>query len=100
MKKSCRAKVLLRIPPIARAGGTAASAKDALVHAIELGAILLCLEVLLARYRRWGLPLEPRLNALVLIVEIGHVHNKILDNKHVRKGSYGGFLRRVGVNLG
>lgn len=33
-----------------------------------------------------GLGFEPRLDALVLLVEVGHVRHKILLDKHVRQG--------------
>jgi hypothetical protein len=32
-------EVLLRVPPVGRAGGGAAGAEDALVHAVELGPV-------------------------------------------------------------
>jgi hypothetical protein len=42
------AEVLLGVPPVGRAGGGAAGAEDALVHAVELGAVGLGLRDLLA----------------------------------------------------
>lgn len=43
-----RAQVLLAVPPVRRARGAAASAQDALVQTVELAAVGLRLEVLLA----------------------------------------------------
>jgi hypothetical protein len=42
------AEVLLGVPPVGWAGGGAAGAEDALVHAVELGAVGLGLRDLLA----------------------------------------------------
>jgi hypothetical protein len=78
-----RAEVLLRVPPVGRAGGGAAGAEDALVHAVELGPVGLGLRDLLALLRGLVLALEPWLDALVLAVEVGHVHHQVLDDEHV-----------------
>uniref|UniRef100_J3MPY0 Uncharacterized protein n=1 Tax=Oryza brachyantha TaxID=4533 RepID=J3MPY0_ORYBR len=77
------AEVLLGVPPVGRAGGGAAGAEDALVHAVELGAVGLGLGDLLPGLRRRVLALEPRLDALVLAVEVGHVDDEVLDDEHV-----------------
>jgi hypothetical protein len=57
------AEVLLRVPPVGRAGGGAAGTEDALVHAIELGPVGLGLRDLLALLRGLILALEPWLDA-------------------------------------
>src|SRR4030088_1861249 len=38
-----RAEITIRIPPVARTRGRAAGAQDALVHAVELGAVFVAL---------------------------------------------------------
>jgi hypothetical protein len=94
-----RAEVLLRVPPVGRAGGGAAGAEDALVHAVELGPIGLGLRDLLALLQGLVLALEPWLDALVLAVEVGHVHHQVLDDEHVgqrRDRGRGGGARDLG----
>lgn len=85
MEQSSGSQIGLRIPPVAWAGCAAAGAEDALVHPIELGPILLALQNLFPRHRRRALPFQPRLYALILVIEIGHVHHQILDHVHVRQ---------------
>ena len=96
-----RAEVLVGVPPVRGAGGRAARAEDALVHAVELGPVLPALEV-------FGLPvglalgvLEPRLDGPVLLVEVAHVRDEVLDDIHVRQGvDFGCLARRVAGSLG
>lgn len=83
MEERGGAEVLLGVPPVGGAGGGAAGAEDALVHAVELGAVGLGLRDLLPGLRRRVLALEPRLHALVLVVEVGHVDDEVLDDEHV-----------------
>lgn len=97
MEQGGWAQIRLGVPPVARARCAAASTENTLVHPIQLGPIFLGLQNLLPRLLRRVLPLEPRLNALVLIVEIGHIHHQILDHKHVRQRSDGS--RRTGLDL-
>jgi hypothetical protein len=85
-----RAEVLLWVPPVGGARGGAAGAEDALVHAVELGAVGLGLRDLLPRLRRRVLALEPGLDALVLVVEVGHVDDEVLDDEHVGQRRDGG----------
>mmetsp|Transcript_27661 Transcript_27661/g.56785 ORF Transcript_27661/g.56785 Transcript_27661/m.56785 type:complete len:215 (-) Transcript_27661:230-874(-) len=80
------AEVRVRVPPVGRAAGGAARAQDALVHAVQLLAVHLGLEVLPLPLRFGGLGLEPRLNRGVLLREVGHVGHQVLDHVHVRQG--------------
>lgn len=101
MKQGSRSQVRLRVPPVTGARGAAASAQYALIHPVQLRPILLALQNLLPWRRRRALPLQPRLNALVLIVEVGHVHDQVLDHEHVRqrrdrRGGLRGDLRQAG----
>ena len=45
LEEDSRAEVLLRVPPVRRAGGRAARAENALVQAVELLAVRLALAV-------------------------------------------------------
>lgn len=95
VKQGSRAQIRLRIPPIARAGSATASTENTLIHPIKLLPIRLGLRILLSLHRRRVLPLQPRLNALVLVVEIGHVHHQILHHEHVwQRRDRGGTPRR------
>lgn len=85
VKQGSRSQVRLRVPPVTGARRATASAQYALVHPVQLRPILLALQNLLPGGRRRGLPLQPRLNALVLIVEVSHVHDQVLDHEHVRQ---------------
>src|SRR3954447_21772514 len=58
------AEEAVRIPPIARAGGGAAGAQDALIEAVELPPVLRRLQPLLAR-RRCRLRLQPGLDGRI-----------------------------------
>lgn len=82
------------VPPVARTGCATAGAQNALVHPIQLFAVLLALQDLLPWHRRRVLPLEPGFDALILVVEVGHVHDQVLDHEHVRQRRYGGGCRR------
>lgn len=96
-----RAEVLVGVPPVRRTGGRAASAQDALVHAIELGPVLPALEVFgLSVGLALGV-LEPGFDGTVLLVEVAHVGNEVLDDVHVREGvDLGGLAGRVAGSLG
>lgn len=72
-------EVLVLVPPVGGARRRAASAKDALVEPVELGPVLLRLEVLLARGRGRGV--EVRADRLVLGVEVAHVDHEVLDDE-------------------
>jgi hypothetical protein len=96
-----RTKVLVALPPVARARRAAARAQDALVHAVELGPILARLQELGLVGLLWLGGLQPRLNAAVLLVEVAHVRDQVLDHVHVRErvnlAGLGGILL---VNVG
>lgn len=73
------AEVLVLVPPVRWARGRAACAENALVHAVELLAVLLGLVELLG----WGVVvLEVWLHRLVLLVEEGEVGHEVLDDVH------------------
>mmetsp|Transcript_76177 Transcript_76177/g.172236 ORF Transcript_76177/g.172236 Transcript_76177/m.172236 type:complete len:345 (-) Transcript_76177:2-1036(-) len=80
------AEVVLRVPPVGRARGHAAGAEDALVHAVELGAVVLALVVLRVALLLHVLALQPRLDGLVLVVEVREVRHEVLDHVGVGQG--------------
>ncbi len=77
-------KVLVLVPPVGGAGRGAASAENALVKTVETTTLLGRLKVL--SLSRGVVGLEERLDGTVLLVELGQVRNKILDDVHVREG--------------
>lgn len=85
MEQGCWAKISFRVPPIARARGTATSTENTLIHPVKLLPILLTLRVLFPRHWWWRLSLQPRLNTLILVVEIRHINHQILNHKHMRQ---------------
>ena len=81
-----RAQVLVRIPPVRRTRGGATRAEDALVHAVQFGAVFLGLQELgLTRFLGVG-GLQPRFDGTVLLIKVTHVGHQILEDKHVRQG--------------
>lgn len=92
MEKSSRAKVRLRVPPITRTGCATAGTQYALIHPIQLGPILLTLQNLLSF--TFSLPLQPRLNTLILIIKIRHIHHQILYHKHMWQRRHRRFFSR------
>ena len=89
------------IPPVAGTGGAAASTQNTLVQTIQLGSVPHRLEQLLVAVLHvlLVLPLQPGLDALVLLVEVVHVGHQVLDHVHVRQGvDLGGLV--IGLNLG
>ena len=67
-------EVLVRMPPVGRTRGRAASAQNALVQTVQLLAILVGLQVLALVIRvHLRLLLQPRLDGGVLLVEVGHI---------------------------
>lgn len=69
-----RTQVLVRVPPVGRARGGAASAQNALVQTVQQLAVLVRLQVLaLVVGVHLRLLLQPRLDGRVLLVEVGHI---------------------------
>ena len=86
MEQRSGTEIGLGVPPVAGARGATAGAENALVHPVELLPLLLALQNLFSRHR-WVLPLQPGLDTLILIVEVRHVHDQVLDHEHVRQRS-------------
>lgn len=89
MEESRGTQIGLGVPPITGAGGATASTQYTLVHPIKFRPILLCLQNLLLTLLLRTLPFQPRLNALILAIEISQIHHQILYHKHVREWSHG-----------
>mmetsp|Transcript_10206 Transcript_10206/g.33607 ORF Transcript_10206/g.33607 Transcript_10206/m.33607 type:complete len:249 (+) Transcript_10206:593-1339(+) len=79
------AEVGVGVPPVGGAGRRAAGAEDAFVHAVELLAVDLGLEVLRGELLRF-LRLEPGFDRLVGVVEVRHVGDEVLHDVHVGEG--------------
>ena len=95
-----RTEVLIRVPPVGRARGGAASAENALVETVQQQTILVGLEILnLVVGIHLALLLEPGLDGSVLLVEVGHISDQILNHVHVGKRTHCGDLGILG-NLG
>lgn len=54
--------------------------------AYQFFAIVNALQILLRAALSFVLPLQPRLDALVLVVEVVHVGHQVLDDVHMRQG--------------
>lgn len=80
MEQRSGTEIGLGVPPVAGARGATAGAENALVHPVELLPLLLALQNLFSRHR-WVLPLQPGLDTLILIVEVRHVHDQVLDHE-------------------
>jgi hypothetical protein len=83
LQQDRRSEIAVRVPPVARAGGRAAEAEDALPRPVELGALFGRLVALAV----WGrlIRLQPGLDQLVLCVQSGEVGHEILQHPHVRQ---------------
>jgi len=79
-------QVLVTVPPIAWATGRAACTEDAFIEAVQFSAILNRLMMSSFSKLLLSLALEIGLDAGVLIIEIRHVRDEILDYVHVRQG--------------
>lgn len=80
------AEVLVPVPPVGGAAGGAAGAEHALVEPVQLLAVLHVLQQLhLLALGRLLVALQPRLDGLVLAVEVGEVRHQVLDHVHVRQ---------------
>ena len=86
-----RSEVLLRVPPVRRARGRAASAQDTFVQPIQLLSVFFGLPVF-AAIRRWRVSLEVGLDRLVLFVEEGEIRDKVFDNVGMGKRVYAGLV--------
>lgn len=93
-------QILVGIPPVRWACRRTACTKNTLVHAIQFGAILLCLQVFGLTFGFGMFGLQPRLDRTILFVEISHVGNQIFNNVHVRKRVNLDGLLGVIINVG
>jgi hypothetical protein len=107
-------EVLLRVPPVRWARGRAAGAENALIEAIKLPPVLLALAEFLALWSCqqsyeelqgiwshvwcWSIPLQVRLDRLVLLVEVRQVGDQVLDDVSMWQGVNLHLLVRVGRN--
>mmetsp|Transcript_10638 Transcript_10638/g.30389 ORF Transcript_10638/g.30389 Transcript_10638/m.30389 type:complete len:202 (-) Transcript_10638:58-663(-) len=80
-----RSQVLVGIPPVGWTGRRATGAQNALVHSIQLGPILLGLQVLGLPFLLFTFGLQPRFDGAVLLVEVAKVWDQILDDVHMRQ---------------
>src|ERR1700730_13847300 len=83
LQQDRRAEIAVLVPPVARAGGRAAEAEDALPQPVQLGALLLRLVALAIRRRLVGL--QPGLDQLVLRIQSAEIGNEILQHLHMRQ---------------
>src|SRR4051794_34887644 len=74
-----RAEKAFAIPPVARAGSRATSAKDAFIKPVELFSLIVTLPPFL--FRRRCLGLEPRFDQRKLGVKVGEIWNQIFDHR-------------------
>ena len=92
-----RTEVLIRVPPVGRARGGAAGAENALVETVQQQTILVGLEILnLVVGVHLALLLEPGLDGSVLLVEVGHISDQILNHVHMGKRTHRGDLGILG----
>src|SRR6202040_454029 len=83
LQQDRRAEIAVLVPPVARAGGRAAEAENALPQAVQLRAFLWRLVPLAIRRRLIGL--QPGLDQLVLCVQPAEVGDEILQHLHMRQ---------------
>ena len=79
LQQAGRADELVGVPPEARAAGGAARAQDAFVEAVELLAFLGRLQAFLLG--RHVVVLQVRLDRVVLLEELRHVHDQVADHR-------------------
>lgn len=96
-----RAQVLVRVPPVAGAGGAAAGAQDALVEAVQFSTVLDGLQVLLLSWNDVCIIplLQVGLNRAVLGIKVAHVRYQILDHIHVGQRVHKNWLVRYIIDL-
>lgn len=97
LEKDGGTEILLLVPPVRWARSRAAGAENAFIKTVELLSLLLGLAVLATIRRRRG-ALEVGLDGAVLLVEEGHVRDKVLDDVHVWEWVNARFLGGVGGN--
>src|SRR5713101_3283467 len=85
LQQDRRAEIAVLVPPIARAGGRAAEAEDALPQAVKFRALFRRLVALAVRRRLIGL--QPGLDQLVLRIQPAEIGNQIFQNLHMRQRS-------------
>lgn len=85
LHQDSRAKVRVTVPPVRGTSRSTAGTQNALIQTVQVAAFLRALEVFATTRRRTS-GLEVWLNAAVLLVELGQVRNKILNNVSVRQG--------------
>mmetsp|Transcript_3554 Transcript_3554/g.8556 ORF Transcript_3554/g.8556 Transcript_3554/m.8556 type:complete len:255 (+) Transcript_3554:104-868(+) len=111
LHENSRSQVLVGVPPVGRTGRRAAGTEDALVHAVELGTVLLGLQEFALQLgvavgagrgpgRLFLRGLQPRLDAPVLLVKVAHVGDQVLQDIHVGERVDLGGLGRVLVDVG
>jgi hypothetical protein len=91
------AKIAVWVPPVGGARSGTASAEDTFVKQIKLLSIFLALVVLLV-VELGSLSLQVRLDTLILGIEIGHIHDEVLEYEHVAKWGNDRGLGKVCVN--
>lgn len=82
LHEHCRAEVVLTVPPVAGAGGLARPAEHAFIQSVNLVSVLLALVVLLLAWFFGSLALEVGVDALVLVVEVSHIDDQVLQHEH------------------
>ena len=80
------------MPPVRGASRLAAGAENALVETIEELPVFSGLVVLFLALDFLVLSLEEGVNGLVLGVEVRHINDEILENKHEHQGRHSGLL--------
>ncbi len=90
-------KILLRVPPVRRAGSGAARTENAFIKTIQLLALFLRLQVFLVIGAR-AVVLQVGLDGFVLLVEEREIRDDVLDDVGVGKGVDFGFLLGVRGN--
>merc|ERR1719291_1554248 len=80
-----RSQVEFRIPPIGRARGHARSTQNAFVHSVQLSTILRTLIIFWIRRALDLSALQPWLDRLILVVEVGQVWHEIFHDIRMRQ---------------
>ena len=67
-------QILVCIPPVTRARGGAAGTQDTFVHAIQLGPVFLCLQILGLSFNL-RFRLQPGFNGTILFIKVPHIRD-------------------------